>query len=274
MASNSKRKRNVLRIETMLEILNRLSKGETGASLAQFYNVEKLAISKIKKPRNPFKSRVKTCLRRWPEEKEDHKGSKRCSSDRALYLWFSQRRSKGDPISDPLLCEKALELNKKLGGSADFKASALSVWLNSALFSKWYSKDFIPNVKEPREREGKTDKVLLILDNAPCHPPVKILNAIDDDFHGMFLSSNITALVQPMDQSVIEKLKRIYRKQVLRILLLAENDEESIAAFAEKLNMKEACYILAEAWDSLERQNLKCVWNKLWLALEAEEKLQ
>ncbi|PRD31461.1 UNVERIFIED_CONTAM: hypothetical protein NCL1_23479 [Trichonephila clavipes] len=32
-------------------------------------------------------------------------------------------RSKGDPISGPLLCEKALELNEKLGGSADFNAS-------------------------------------------------------------------------------------------------------------------------------------------------------
>ncbi|GFU09040.1 uncharacterized protein TNCV_1319051 [Trichonephila clavipes] len=40
--------------------------------------------------------------------------------DRARYLWFSQR-SKGDPISGPLLREKALELNKKLGVSADFK---------------------------------------------------------------------------------------------------------------------------------------------------------
>ncbi|GFU66438.1 uncharacterized protein TNCV_3806811 [Trichonephila clavipes] len=42
--------------------------------------------------------------------------------DRALYLWFSQR-SKGDPISGPLLYKKALELNEKLGGSADFKGS-------------------------------------------------------------------------------------------------------------------------------------------------------
>ncbi|GFV39026.1 jerky-like protein [Trichonephila clavipes] len=32
--------------------------------------------------------------------------------DHALYLWFSQRRSKGDPISGPLLCEKALKFNE------------------------------------------------------------------------------------------------------------------------------------------------------------------
>ncbi|GFY31676.1 jerky protein homolog-like [Trichonephila clavipes] len=143
-----------------------------------------------------------------------------------------------------------------------------SAWRNSALFSEWY---FIPNVKKLREREGKTGKVLLILDNARCHPPVDILNAIDDDFSVMYLPPNVTALVQPMDQGVIEKLKRIYKKQVLRRLLLAENDEESVAAFAEKLNMKDTCYMLDEAWDSLERQSLKNAWNKLWLDLEGEK---
>ncbi|GFV43958.1 jerky-like protein [Trichonephila clavipes] len=49
--------------------------------------------------------------------------------DRALYLWFSQRRSKGNPISGSLLSEKALEFNEKLNGSADFKAS--TGWLKN-----------------------------------------------------------------------------------------------------------------------------------------------
>ncbi|GFS89118.1 HTH CENPB-type domain-containing protein [Trichonephila clavipes] len=95
------------------------------------------------------------------------------------------------------------------------KEAQKSVWINSALFSKWHSKDFIPILKKLHERERKTGKVLLILDNARCHPPVEILNAIDDNFSLMYLPPNITALVQPMDQGVIEKLKRIYRKQVL-----------------------------------------------------------
>ncbi|GFS96806.1 hypothetical protein TNCV_4754691 [Trichonephila clavipes] len=72
----------------------------------------------------------------------------------------------------------------------------------------------------------------------------------------MYLPPNVTALVQPMNQ-YIERFKIIYKKQVLRRLLSTENDEESVATFAEKLNMKDACYMLAEAWDSLERQNLQ-----------------
>ncbi|GFW38696.1 jerky-like protein [Trichonephila clavipes] len=67
----------------------------------------------------------------------------------------------------------------------------------SCPFLEWYSKDFIPNAKKLREREGKTGKVLLILDNAPCHPPVEIFNAIDDVFSVIYLTPSVTALLQP-----------------------------------------------------------------------------
>ncbi|GFU23569.1 hypothetical protein TNCV_1343551 [Trichonephila clavipes] len=60
----------------------------------------------------------------------------------------------------------------------------------------------------------------------------------------MYLPPNVTALLELMDQGAIENLQRIiYRKQVLKRLLLAEKDEESVAAFAEKLNMKDARYM-------------------------------
>ncbi|GFW54546.1 uncharacterized protein TNCV_2232201 [Trichonephila clavipes] len=49
---------------------------------------------------------------------------------------------------------------------------------------------------------------------------------------------------------------------------MAENDEENVAAFAEKLNMKDACCMLDVASDSLERQGLKNAWNKLRIDLE------
>lgn len=46
--------------------------------------------------------------------------------EEAMFLWFIQRRSKGQPISGPLLCEKALEINEKLW-PPDFKASTGSL---------------------------------------------------------------------------------------------------------------------------------------------------
>ncbi|PRD35589.1 UNVERIFIED_CONTAM: Jerky-like protein [Trichonephila clavipes] len=104
MASNSKRKRQVLNIETKLEILNRLAKGDSGAALAQFYNVGKSTISDIKKSRETilnFASKLDS--EDGSKKRKTMREANDVALDRALYLWFSQRRSKGDPISGPLL---------------------------------------------------------------------------------------------------------------------------------------------------------------------------
>ncbi|CAG9790266.1 unnamed protein product [Diatraea saccharalis] len=43
--------------------------------------------------------------------------------ENAVFTWFLQKRACGQPISGPLLCEKALDFNQKLGGDTSFKAS-------------------------------------------------------------------------------------------------------------------------------------------------------
>ncbi|GFU49893.1 hypothetical protein TNCV_4686531 [Trichonephila clavipes] len=48
--------------------------------------------------------------------------------DCALYLWFSQRKNKGDPILGSLLCEKALELKEKFDSLADFSQNEVVQW--------------------------------------------------------------------------------------------------------------------------------------------------
>ena len=132
-----------------------------------------------------------------------------------------------------------------------------NAWMISVPFCEWYANDFVPNVKKYREQEGKSGKVLLILDNTPCHPPIEILNAIDIDFKVMYFPPNVTALIQPMDQGVIEKLKRLYKKQILRRLLQVENDQESVVAFSKLLNLKDCCCMLAESWELMTEGNLK-----------------
>lgn len=49
--------------------------------------------------------------------------------DQAVFLWFRQNRAEGIPISGPLLCEKALELSRILGGEeSQIKASEGWKW--------------------------------------------------------------------------------------------------------------------------------------------------
>lgn len=75
---------------------------------------------------------------------------------------------------------------------------------------KFSWKIFIPEVKKYREKEGKVGLVLLLLDNAPTHPGLDRLNRIDEHFKVLFFPSNVTALLQPMDQEIIVKYKKLY----------------------------------------------------------------
>lgn len=62
-------------------------------------------------------------------------------------------------------------------------------------------------------------KALLLLDNAPSHPGIATLVCKDSNITAMFLPPNTTSLFQPMDQGVLEALKRRYRKALLQKIL-------------------------------------------------------
>lgn len=146
-------------------------------------------------------------------------------------------------------------------------------WMTAALFTEWYDEIFIPEVKKYQkslEKEGS--KVLLIVDNAQSHPTEELLERGNGQFTTMFLPPNVTSLLQPMDQSVIETMKRCYRKQLLRKLLVEGEDEEGVLVNHKKLNLKDCAYMVAEAWSLVKAATLRRAWNKLKGISTEEEK--
>ena len=73
----------------------------------------------------------------------------------------------------------------------------------------------------------------------------------------MFLPPNITALVQPMDQSIIEKLKCMYKMETLHRVLLTEEEETIMLSFSKQLSLKDCCYMIADLWNMFTLGNLK-----------------
>ncbi|GBL78703.1 Jerky -like [Araneus ventricosus] len=141
------------------------------------------------------------------------------------------------------------------------------------------------------------------MDNAPAHPDAETLKA--ENITCIFMPPNTTAILQPMDQSVIESMKRTYRKQFLRKLLFEGDDDEeeaacSIVQFWKALTLEDFCttvyveWILRppgfsrheasasnacaenrhclhdtnEAWESVPEHTLKRSWRKLAPYLE------
>lgn len=78
----------------------------------------------------------------------------------------------------------------------------------------------------------------------------------------MYLPPNVTSLIQPMDQGVIECVKRFYRNRLLRALRI-HNEEENVLNQVKKLTIKDCCYNLADAWELVSSTTLENAWNNL-----------
>ncbi|XP_028966368.1 jerky protein homolog-like [Galendromus occidentalis] len=120
-------------------------------------------------------------------------------------------------------------------------------------------------VEEHQKIIGKEGNVLLILDNAPSHPPLTTMETKNGKFTVTFLPPNVTAILQPMDQGVIVALNRLYRKQLMfRMLCLIENDAAAASGNLSKLiDLKDCCLMLSQAWASVRTSTSRNAWNKL-----------
>lgn len=79
----------------------------------------------------------------------------------------------------------------------------------------------------------------------------------------MYLPPNTTALIQPMDQGVLEAMKRRYRKAMLRKLLLEDQEGRSIVDFVKKIDIKQVVYMIASAWDDVSSLTIAKSWHNL-----------
>ena len=141
--------------------------------------------------------------------------------------------------------------------------SQKNAWMDTRIFLEWFHNQFVPAVTKYLNEKGLPTKALLLLDNAPSHPDVKTLVSSNGSIKALFLPPNTTALFQPMDQGVIEALKRRYRKALLQRLLLEDKEGRSIVQFVKQINMKDVVYMTATAWDDLLPLTFTRSWNKL-----------
>ena len=99
-----------------------------------------------------------------------------------------------------------------------YYCSQPKAWTNQTITLNWFNDQFVPKVRNFLETKGLPKKAILLVDNAPSHPTFNI-ESDDGEIVLRFLPANTTPLIQPMDQGVIESLKRYYRKLFIERLL-------------------------------------------------------
>lgn len=136
-------------------------------------------------------------------------------------------------------------------------------WVTRQFFTEWVHEVFAPKVKEYLTEKRLPMKCLLLMDNAPAHPP-----ALQEDsfIKIQFLPPNTTPILQPMDQQVISNLKKLYTKALFKMCFQVTCDTQ--------LNLKEfwkdhftilnCVNMVDQAWTNVTYRTLNSAWRKLW----------
>ena len=137
-----------------------------------------------------------------------------------------------------------------------------NAWMNTTIFQSWFHDVFVPDVQRTLQDMELEPKALLLLDNCSAHPDEEFLVSADGLVTAKFLLPNVTALIQPMDQGVLESLKRRYRKSLLRDIILSD-EQPDLVKFIKGVNMKVVAEKVALAWDELTPTTIRRSWRKL-----------
>lgn len=91
--------------------------------------------------------------------------------------------------------------------------------MSQDIFSDWFHKMFVPQVRTHLAEIQLPQEALLVMDNAPADPSYEI-KSDDGKITCLFLPAN-TPLIKPKDQGIIENMKR-YRKVFIGSLISSD----------------------------------------------------
>lgn len=142
-----------------------------------------------------------------------------------------------------------------------------NAWMTSELFHSWFHDDFVPTVRKELVAMKEEPKAVLVLDNCSAHPEACELVSADRNIFAHFLPANVTSLIQPMDQGVLQAIKMRYKKKLLRKLIIGDDLGESIVDIIKSVTMKTVTEFVAEAWREIQPITLRRSWQKI-IAME------
>ncbi|XP_051783372.1 tigger transposable element-derived protein 1-like isoform X1 [Erpetoichthys calabaricus] len=147
-------------------------------------------------------------------------------------------------------------------------------WVTRQFFVEWVNLVFGPNVKKYLQENNLPLRALLVLDNAPAHPP-NLEDDILEEFKFikvLYLPPNTTPILQPMDQQVISNFKKLFTKHLFhRCFEVTDSTNLTLREFwKDHYNIVICLRIIDLAWQGVTKRTLTSAWKKLWPEVVSE----
>ncbi|KAH0815288.1 hypothetical protein GEV33_007503 [Tenebrio molitor] len=237
-----------------LELKNKIQ--ELNLTLDQLYNADETGLYwKLLPDRTFVSSTEKTAPGRKTEKQR--------------ITFFACTNATGNHKVKPLVIGKAKTPRafKNFACPVDYDHSK-SAWMTAAIFKNWFHMSFVPQVRRFLKSKGLPIKALLVLDNAPSHPPEEDLKSKDGEIVTMYLPPNVTPLIRSMDQNVIRLTKLYYRKSLLASIVA---NDSNITESLKSLTIKDAIVNLMGAWNRLDSKMIAKCWRNILQVSENNE---
>ena len=129
----------------------------------------------------------------------------------------------------------------------------------------WMNTDIMKDIlfKLNRRLSRKNRRILLFMDNAPCHP-----ESLKDSFSNIkivFLPKNTTSKTQPLDAGVIANWKVKYKKRLLRYVCGQIDGSRSASEIVKSVNLLMSIEWGRQAWDEVSADTIQRCFKKTGL---------
>ncbi|XP_005008025.1 tigger transposable element-derived protein 1-like [Cavia porcellus] len=129
-------------------------------------------------------------------------------------------------------------------------------------FIEWVNEVFGPAVKKYLVEKNLPVRALLVMDNAPAHPP-GFENDLLEELKFIkikFLPPNTTPILQPVDQQVILNFKALFQQ----CFEVTKGTNLTFQEFWKHFHIVNCLKIIDKTWDGVTKRTLNSAWRKLW----------
>ncbi|XP_057566797.1 tigger transposable element-derived protein 1 [Hippopotamus amphibius kiboko] len=131
--------------------------------------------------------------------------------------------------------------------------------------SDWFHSCFIPEAEYYLQSRNLAFKILLILDNAPVHCCEELKSA-HPNVEVLFMPSNTTSLIQPLDQGIIKAFKAHYTREFYSKAFeaLKANKETTMVDYWKSVTIRSVIDYVGTAWDNVKQATINNCWKNVW----------